>query len=210
MQALFKEIKAGDIDAVRRRLEKDPGAVALRATPPPKTHAGQQPLMVALMVGEFEIADLLLDFGADVNDDDSAAGEPHWRPVLFDAIRAAAFRTRPRHPTMRGPVDTAAQSLAVLRRMLQLGADPTAVNSGGTSALMNAAGDVEQVLPPRQLMNPDVELDPEFDANITALMDVLLATGVDPHRIEPIFDTSVADWYDGRLIGRYLRLQREA
>ena len=86
VQAIFKEIEAREIDAVRQRLDKDPGTIAMVATFPLKKHAGQSLLMVACKVGQFEIMQLLLVHGPDVDFVDSASLYPYQCPVLHDAI----------------------------------------------------------------------------------------------------------------------------
>lgn len=65
MQIFFKQIVAGDLDAVRARIDKTPSSVALVASASPKMYAGQSPLQLAYRHDRFEIAALLLEHGAD-------------------------------------------------------------------------------------------------------------------------------------------------
>lgn len=202
MQAVFKEITAGDIDAVRQRLARTPDAVALIASSTPKKHAGQSPLMVAFTTGQFDIAGLLLDHGADVDFVDSGSAYPYSRPVLHDAIKAAVLRARPRRPQHRGPVDVAAVSFATLHRMIESGADIHAVDSYGNSSLHRAALDATQMLPSR---SSDEPVDEEFAGNLHRIFDLLCSHGADPHRTEPTLGKSVADHYGASPVARFLR-----
>lgn len=197
MQAMFIEITSGDLEAVRQRLADDPGSVALLATGAPKKYAGQSPLMVALRTGQFEIADLFLDHGADANFIDTASA----RPVLHDAITAAVLRAEPSLPDRRGPVDTTEASYAVLRRMIEAGANVDAVDSRGNSSLHRAVADAEQVLPSR---DPEEAVDPAFAQNLTRIFGLLVASGADPDRVEPQLSSSVSDFYGEDLVGRFL------
>lgn len=67
MKAFFKEIRAGDLEAVRSRLEANSTLVDATATAPPRKDDGQSPLQVAIKSGQFDIAHVLIDRGANVN-----------------------------------------------------------------------------------------------------------------------------------------------
>ncbi|MET9918694.1 hypothetical protein ABZZ04_16595 [Streptomyces sp. NPDC006435] len=218
MQILFKEITSGDIDAVRKRLARDPGSVALVATPPPKKHAGQSPLMIALKTGRFGIAMLLLDHGADVNFIDSDGPHPHSMPVLHDAIKAAVMRSRWLRPTrftddeqwaLRNTVESSDAAFTVLRRVLESGADVHALDSHGNSALHRAAMDARQILPMHRYSAPEwvdpKPLNPELVEDLTRIFDLLLAHGADPGRAEKQLGRSVAEHYRSEPVGRFLR-----
>jgi hypothetical protein len=197
MQAMFTEVSSGDVEAVRQRLANDPDSIALVATGAPKKYAGQSPLMLALRTGQFEIAELLLDHGADVGFIDTASA----RPVLHDAITAAVLRAEPSLREQRGPVDTTETSYALLRRMIEAGANVDAVDSRGNSSLHRAVADAEQVLPSR---DPEEAVDPVFAQNLTRVFGLLLASGADPDRVEPQLGNSVSDFYGEDLVGRFL------
>ena len=67
MKKTFQAVKRGDIEAVRKILEKKPEEVYAVAKQPPKSDDGQSLLQVALKNAQVEIANLLLDYHADVN-----------------------------------------------------------------------------------------------------------------------------------------------
>ncbi|WP_436774352.1 hypothetical protein [Yinghuangia sp. YIM S09857] len=74
---------------------------------------------MALKTGHYAIARLLIDRGADLNFIE-APDVPNRQPVVNDAVEAAVARALGRAP------EAAAESLAVLRLMLDRGADVTA------------------------------------------------------------------------------------
>ena len=67
MNAMFKEIRHGDIEKIRMRIAKNLAVVnEVYTGTKPKKDIGQSPLQVAIKCGQFEIIDLLIDSGADV------------------------------------------------------------------------------------------------------------------------------------------------
>jgi len=147
VKALFKAIRHGDLDRVRQLLDKDPKLVAAVARQPPKKDDGQSPLQVAFKTGRFDIADLLVDRGADVNfmERDSVN---NWRaPVIHDAIRAAVFSSR--FPGAGGELISTKErferALTSLSKIIDAGADVHASDSYGNNCLMRAAADANQL-----------------------------------------------------------------
>ena len=95
MKKLFNAIRNGDLDTVKKLIEKKPELVSCTAKQPPKKDDGQSPLQVALKTGNTAIADYLIDMGADVKfiEDESCCNA--WRtPVLHDAINCAVMLSR--------------------------------------------------------------------------------------------------------------------
>lgn len=90
MNKLFKDIRHGDIEAVRAAISKKAAVVnEVYNAKAPKKDIGQSPLQVAIKCGEFEIIDLLLEKGADSDFmEDPAIVPPHsvCMSVLHDAI----------------------------------------------------------------------------------------------------------------------------
>src|SRR5205807_725345 len=106
----------------------------------------------AFKTGQFEIANYLIDQGADVNHiEESKVNE--WRaPVLHDALRAAAFNAGKDHFK---------DAIALIKRMLKLGADPNAVDSYGNNCLIRAILDAKIRLP-----NDHTKASPELVADL--------------------------------------------
>lgn len=192
MQTVFKEIIAGDADAVGRRITKDSRTVALIATPPPKKHAGHSLLQVAYLHGQFEIAALLLEHGADPNFIDRDSWHPWAMPVLHDAIRAAVMSSRWLLPT--GPrgeswklgrtAEQADAAYAALVLLLESGANVGALDSYGNSSLARATFDARQVLPAFRYDDPEwvdpKPLNPELASDLSRIFSALMSYGADP------------------------------
>lgn len=93
MNKIFKDIRNNHIDVVKAAIIKNPAIVnECFDGKSPKKDIGQSPLQVAIKCGKFEIIDLLLENGADVNFmEDPALVPPHstCMPVLHDAIIGA-------------------------------------------------------------------------------------------------------------------------
>ena len=154
MKKLFTAIRASDIDLVRQIIEKKPALVNCVAKQPPKKDDGQSPLQVALKTGNTAIAVYLLDMGADVNfmEDESSCNE--WRtPVIHDAINCAVMLSRWNTDNeymgfrVFSTKERAAESLAILKSMLDMGADVNAADSYGNSGLNRFALQAKQILP---------------------------------------------------------------
>lgn len=220
MQALFKEIVSGDIDAVRERLAKDPAAATLVATAPPKDYARQSPLQVAYRNGEFAIAALLLEHDADPNFIESDSPHSFVMPVLHHAIKAAVMRSRWLRPTrfakegteevwqMKNTADRADEAYAALQLLMESGTDIHSVDSSGNSALGRAVLDARQILPTHRYNDPDwvdpKPLNPELVDDLARVFDLLLAHGADPDRVEPNLKQSVAEFYSAEAVSQFL------
>lgn len=93
MKKMFKDIRHSDIDAIRASISKKPAVVnEYFDGKAPKKDVGQSPLQVAIKCGQFEIIQLLLENGADVDFmEDPAVVPPHsiCMSVLHDAIIGA-------------------------------------------------------------------------------------------------------------------------
>jgi len=187
VKAFFKEIRSGDISAIRSRLDADPRLVAATATARPKKDDGQSPLQIAIKSGHFEIAHLLVDCGADVDFMEVSTLNQWNTPVLHDAIRAAVFSSRfgrnralPGQPPKIEVMNTEAQfnaAFGVLERLLESGADVNKLDSAGNPALMRAVLDAKQVF-------SDPPLD-ELMADLTRVFSALLHAGADPAWVDP-------------------------
>ncbi len=83
MKKLFNAIRKSDLETVRQIILKQPELVNSVAKQPPKKDDGQSPLQVALKTGNNDIAEFLIDSGADVNfiEDESCCNE--WRTPFF-------------------------------------------------------------------------------------------------------------------------------
>lgn len=219
MQVLFQEIVSGDVDKVRKRLQKDPDVANLVATAPPKQFAGMSPLQVSYHKGAYEIAALLLEHGADPNFCDLNPFDDFGMPVLHSAIGAAVANSRwirragppNREPAEWALANTAEESDAAfnaLRRLLDAGADISATNTRGGSALGYAANQARQYLPQYRYGDPEwvdpTPLNDELVDDLNRIFDLLLTNGADPAGVEPPFGKPLNEYFAAEPVGRFL------
>jgi hypothetical protein len=210
VKALFREIRAGDIRAVTARLDADDALVNATAMAPPKKDDGQSTLQVAIKAGQFGVAHLLLERGADVNfmeSSDLNSDLNAWRtPVLHDAIRAAVFSTRfgrnralpgeaPRIEIMN-TAEASARAFDVLAALVARGADPGKLDSAGNPALMRAILDARQIA--------DEPILPELVSDLERIFELLIQAGASPDWIDPRFGQSIAERFTSEPVGRFL------
>ena len=95
MQKTFQLLRRGDIEGVRQILDKKPEEVNAVSGDKPKRDQGQSLLQVAIKSGHLDIADLLLDRGADLNFiEEPTELNPFCQPVLQTAGGRAVFDCR--------------------------------------------------------------------------------------------------------------------
>ena len=204
MKKLFTAIRNGNIDVVKSLLAKDPGLIACTAKQPPKKDDGQSPLQVAIKSGNFEIANYLLDCGADVDFMEAEACANEWRmPVLQDAIMAAIMCCRWNATGPDGTMqvfstkEKADTAYLLLKRMLNMGADVSCQDSYGNSCLERAVLDAKQILPRynygTKTVMPGRIVTEELRADLERIFSLLRQAGVDfaaPDRIrnQPIYE----------------------
>ena len=197
MKKLFSAIRHGDTETICALLDKKPELIACTATAPPKKDAGQSPLQVAIKGAHPEIAHLLLDRGADVNFMEAADCGNDWRmPVVQDAVMAAVRCTRWNtimngHITHFNSAEKAEKAFLLLKRMIEMGADLTAKDSYGNSALNRALLDTMQILPSfhhgEQRYMKDRLLTPELQADLNRVYALIMTASpeVTQHVIAP-------------------------
>lgn len=146
MKALFVSIRKRNFDKVKKLIEKDKSLVNCVSKHPPKKDDGQSPLQICFKTGNFDIADYLIDNGADVNFIESQSVNEWKAPVLHDAIRATVFASR--YPGISGLQSTKKKfnrALRSLKKLIQNGADISAVDSYGNNCAMRATLDARQL-----------------------------------------------------------------
>ena len=150
MKKLFTAIRKHDLELVKQIIEKKPELVNCVAKQPPKKDDGQSPLQVALKTGNY-----LLDMGADVNFIESETCCNEWRaPVIQDAINCAVMCSRwssynkyNHSSRVFSTKERANDALALLKRIIALGADINAKSSFGDDCLGRFARQAYQILP---------------------------------------------------------------
>ena len=206
MKKLFKSIRDSEIEIVKQIIEKQPELVNCIAKQPPKKDDGQSPLQVAFKTGNTDIAEYLIDMGANVNfiEDESCCNS--WRtPVLHDAINCAVMCCRwNTNDEMRGfkvysTKEKADEALRLLKKMIDAGADVNAVDSHGNSGLNRFGLQANQILPPynyvehiegnSRIFTDDVHMD------LRNVLQVLKDAGADANYKAPTIGYSVRDFY---------------
>lgn len=185
MKKLFVAIRQGDFETVTALLDRKPELVACTAKAPPKKDIGQSPLQVAIKTGNFVIAHLLLDRGADVNFMEAEdCGSDFRIPVVQDAIHAAVDCTRwnvhwpPEGYRVYRTKAQADEAYALLERMISMGADLMKRNSNGRMALDTALLAARQIIPSfhygerRYLENR--QLTPELDEDLMRIFKLII------------------------------------
>ena len=171
MKKLFTALRQGDIGEVKKIIEKDPDLVNCIAGAVPKKDHGQSPLQVALKTGRIEIADYLIDHGADLNFMEAEDDDPGMRaPVIFDAITAVITSLCYRN------FDISDQALVLLKKMIGMGADVNAFTSNGLGTVNWAIMQAEQII-----RYPELYAESQTAARekLAAVLDLLIDNGVD-------------------------------
>lgn len=214
MKKLYVAIRQMDLTTVKVLLENKPELIFSTAKQPPKNDDGQSPLQVALKTGSFEIAEYLLDFGADVNFIEEESCNEWKAPVIHDAIRASVLNARFTRSwdkvnwelcNTEVQADTA---FNLLKRMFGLGADINAHDSYGNSCLGRAILDARQVLPSynykeNKLMD-DRLLNEELQKDLERIFDLLLQQGADIYEIDQRFGKPLCEFYEKEPVAQFL------
>lgn len=218
MRKLFQAIRQKDLDTVRQILNKNPELISCTAKEPPKKDDGQSPLQVALKTGNFEIADFLLDIGANVNFIEDEACANTWRaPVLHDAINASVMCSRwnTNNPVYGGfkvfsTKEKADQAYRILEKMILLGADVNAKDSYDNSPLWRFCLQARQILPAYNHVEHRVSdnriLTPELREDLSRIFLLLKANGADMNDITSNCTLNIMGMYGEEPLGQILRL----
>ena len=142
IKALFKNIRAGNTEQVFASIKANPELANLCSSAPPKKDDGQSPLQVSFKVGNFQIADFLIDNGASVSFIEHSDVNEWTAPVLHDCIRAVIYNSY----TLSKEETQFEEGIRLLSRLLSEGADANGVDSYGNAALHRAILDAKQMI----------------------------------------------------------------
>lgn len=218
MKKLFQAIRHKDIEQVKQIIEQKPELVNCVAKQPPKKDDGQSPLQVSLKTGAFEIAEYLIDMGADVNFMEDASCCNAWRaPVIHDAINAAVMNSRwNTNNDIMGfrefsTKQDADRAYRVLERMIELGADVNAVDSYGSSGIWRFCLQAAQILPSynhsTHCENNDRIFTTELEEDLTRILNLLYQHHADFSYVSPNTKLSVLDFYQEGAVAGLLKKQ---
>ena len=154
MNKLFKDIRHGDIEAVRAAISKNVTIVnEVYNAKAPKKDIGQSPLQVAIKCGDFEIIEFLLEKGADADFmEDPALVPPHsvCMSVLHDAI-IGVFSS-----LCYKQYSYSEQYINLVKILLENGANPNRKTSSGMLPMGTAVNEAERILE-RKNAYPDIQ-----------------------------------------------------
>ena len=187
---LFAAIRDDDYDRVKAIIDSEPELVNSVAPKRPLDTRGMSPLQVALSTGwHRNIADLLLDRGADVN---YLAGD-EWKstdpmPVLFCAVDVAIYNSR-RYElkdsefVWRHTKEESDRAFAMLERFVRLGADVNKTDRYGRNSLFEAVASANMTGPLRNYETgeyfPGRKMTPEQNEDIRRVIGFLIDSGAD-------------------------------
>ena len=214
MKKLFVAIRNGDIDTVKILIERKPELIYCTAKQPPKKDHGQSPLQVSIKSGNFEISQYLLSCNADVNFMEQESCYEWRMPVLHDAIMAAVMSSRWnindkligfKEFNSKEKSDTA---FNILKRMFDMGADNSCLDSYGNSCLMRAILDARQILPRYNYKEDKVSneriITEEIRQDLGRIFKLLIMKGADINEIDRRTNRSIFDTYKKEPVAEYL------
>lgn len=216
MKKLFQAIRKKDMEQVKQIIEHKPELVNCVAKQPPKKDDGQSPLQVSLKTGAFEIAEYLIDEGADLNFMEDSSCCNAWRaPVIHDAINAAVMSSRwNTNDNILGfrvfsTEQDARRAYSVLDKMLALGADVNALDSYGNSGIWRFCLQAAQILPSydrsNHCENDDRIFTKELEEDLTKILHLLSQYHADFSYVSPNTNLSVLDFYKEGAVARLLQ-----
>jgi hypothetical protein len=142
IKLFFKAISHSDLQTVIGLIDTDQEYLTVCNFAPPKKDEGQSGLQVAFKTRNFDIAELLINSGADVNFIESAEIDSWRMPVLHDCIRSVIFNSF----TLQKDTTIFDKALEILQLMLDKKANPNAIDSYGNNSLNRAFLDTRQVI----------------------------------------------------------------
>lgn len=173
LETLFKAIDNSNIEKVKQVIKETPTLVSSVAKEP-KELKGESPLQHAIKTSETEIANFLIDEGADVNYIGTGSIDNWELPVLHVAIKTAIQNSRFPRREADGPKNDGVlfqQHFDLLERILDEGADVHKVDSYGNLAIMRAVLDA---------LNLDLSItDDELDEDLRLMFKLLVDHGCD-------------------------------
>jgi len=149
IKIFFKAVSGGDVNLVSELLDKNSEYLSICNVAPPKKDDGQSGLQVAFKTGNFEVAKLLIDNGANVNFMETSEINEWTAPVLHDCIRATIFNSY----TLQRDSKQFDKAFSLFELMLSKKADPKSIDSYGNNCLHRALMDARQMIE-----NPSADL----------------------------------------------------
>ena len=206
MQKTFQLLRRGDIEGVRQILDKKPEEVNAVSGDKPKRDQGQSLLQVAIKSGHLDIADLLIDRGADINFiEEPTELNPFCQPVIQTAGGRAVFDCRRMIKRWNGQYEMysskekADQSFKVFKKMLELGADISQKDSHRGTLLQTILIETKEVLPSyywkTKETSDNVLITDELRHDLNRIYDLLIRYGVTSEEISAYHKIPLKELY---------------
>lgn len=206
MQKTFQLLRRRDIEGVRQILDKKPEEVNAVSGDKPKRDQGQSLLQVAIKSGHLDIADLLIDRGADLNFiEEPTELNPFCQPVIQTAGGRAVFDCRRMIKRWNGQYqlysskEKADQSFKVFKKMLELGADISQKDSHSGTLLQTILIETKEVLPSyywkTKETSDNVLITDELRHDLNRIYDLLIRYGVTSEEISAYHKIPLKELY---------------
>jgi len=216
MQKTFQLLRRGDIEGVRQILDKKPEEVNAVSGDKPKRDQGQSLLQVAIKSGHLDIADLLIDRGADLNFiEEPTELNPFCQPVIQTAGGRAVFDCRRMIKRWNGQYEMysskekADQSFKVFKKMLELGADISQKDSHGGTLLQNILRETKEVLPSyywkTKETSDNILITDELRHDLNRIYDLLIRYGVTSEEISAYHKIPLKELYQNSPTMEFLK-----
>ena len=174
IKTFFQSIRNRDLQLVTELVLSDKEYLNVTNFAPPKKDDGQSGLQVAFKTGNFDIAEYLIEQGADINFIETSDINEWKAPVLHDCIRATIFSSY----TLRKDTSQFEKAFNLLKKLLNKKADPNAVDSYGNNCLNRALMDAIQMLD-----NPSADFnDGILLQQLRSVFSELIKAGADPNQ----------------------------
>ena len=206
MKKLFLAIRHNDLQIVKDLIGKKPELVHCTAKQPPKKDDGQSPLQVALKTGNFDIADYLLDMGADPNfmETEDCYYNDHRAPALYDAINAAVLESRwsvlrswpgePEYYEQMSKPEVSERAYQVLEKMIRMGGDVNKLDSLGNNSIWRFCLSARLVLP-RDDDDRMYLLSDDLHSDLMRIFTLLKTAGADFNVVRPDLNWTVLQFF---------------
>ena len=185
MKKLFDSIRKNDILAVKELIESNKDLINCISKNGLSRDDGQSPLQVAIKTNNIDIANYLLDVGADVNFIEKESKNKWKAPIIHDTLRTAIANTR--WNTYNGNLkvfhskDESDKAFNLLKRIIELGADVNAHDSYNNSCLDRVLLDCKQILPyydiEKDLLSNDRIITEEIKDDVSRIIKILIDNG---------------------------------
>lgn len=216
MKKLFNAIRNNEKETVKQLIQNKPELVNCIAKQPPKKDDGQSPLQVSLKTNNLEIAEYLIEMGANVNFiEDVSCCNSFRTPVIHDAINAAVMNSRWNTNNENTGIKVfsaekeAQRAYDVLEKMIDLGANVNGIDSYGNSCFWRFCLQAHQILPSYDYNNHCVRNDriftKELEDDLLRIVKLLIKHGADIYYKSPNTKCSVLDFYKEGPLSDFLK-----